>query len=163
MCIQVQAKAKKNYYSTPFGADRIECPNCSHYLEQIGEQSDWDSTTEVEIGDTLKSPQHSYLIALNDDLDMCLNCKYMFQDSHILQANGCTDSLYFYIYPIEFTASMNVNDISTIEQLKGFIQSLNIKKMGCSCNGNIGGDSASYPLKTHPQYYSTTCRIEWTK
>lgn len=163
MCIQLQGKAKKKYYSTPFGADKIECPNCSHYLEPVGDTSDWDSSTEIEIDDTLKHSKHSFLITLDDDLDMCLSCKYMFQDSHIFQANGCTDSLYFYIYPMQFTASMNVNDISSIEQLKDFIQSLNVKKMGCSCNGEIGGNSASYPFKKYPQYYSTNCKREWTK
>ncbi len=163
MCMQVQGKAKKNNYSTPFGADKIECPNCSEYLEPVGDTSDWDSSTENEINDTLKHSSHSLLITLNDDFDMCLSCKYMFQDSHTFQQNGCTDSLYFYIYPKEFTASINVNDISTIEQLKDFIQSLNVKKMGCSCDGNIGGDSASYPFKKYPQYYSTNCKREWKK
>lgn len=164
---QNQTEAKCNNFRTPQGADYIECPNCYTYLEDIGGVTEWDTNVENQINEQLQDPsKDSLLIQLNDESDeylMCLCCKYIFDFSHTYQENGCTDSDYFYVFPCEFVASVNATEISNIEELKEFIQSFKVKKIRCSCNGEIGGDRAAYPRITHPLYYCTSCKVEWTK
>lgn len=167
MYTQTQEAAKCCYFTTPCGADYIECPNCYNYLERAGEPSSWDDRTKDKISSILQSlGEKGYCLAVDIydrhlEFYMCLGCKYIFDCSHTFQENGCTESWMFYEYPTQFIASVAVSDITTIEQLREFIKSFEVKRIRCSCNGVIGGDNASYPLANYPEYYSTDCRLEW--
>ncbi len=138
------------YYTQ--GADYIVCPKCDDSFDNfdifcMGTESD----SETEYYDYTNDKNMNII-----DFYFCKKCEFVFTTSHVYEANGCTDALYFILYISKYKVNGKV--IQSNIKKEHLCSKIEILETKCSCNGLVSGPDGYYPYNKFPKYYDDNCK-----
>jgi hypothetical protein len=139
---------EKTKFRTPENGDCLECPCCGFINSVfIGADIIYEDGSKIE-------------------LNMCSNCKVLFDSGHIWSYNGHTSNIYHakFISKYEYmgTEYIGMPRLDSWESFKLSIMAGDflIKETRCTCEGEASDSKALYPESEHPEYYQPCPQTE---